>query len=58
MPSLRVVEDLEILEELGGRRGAGSPGGVVDELDLRCGAMLPSPGWVMLNVRLVLEALK
>ena len=33
MPSSRVVEDLEILEEFGARRGAGGPGGVVDELD-------------------------
>ena len=34
MPPLAVVEELEVLDELGARRGARGPGGAVDELDL------------------------
>ena len=34
MPSLPIVEDLDVLEERGARRRARRPRGVVDELDL------------------------
>lgn len=37
MPSPPVVEELEIFEQLGARRGPRGPGGVVDELDLQRG---------------------
>ena len=37
MATLAIVEDLEILGQVGARRGARGPGGVVDELDLQRG---------------------
>lgn len=35
MSSLPIVEEVEVLEQLGARRGSRRPGGVVDELDLQ-----------------------
>src|SRR2546422_927227 len=35
MTALSIVEELQVLEEIGTRGGARGPGGVVDELDLQ-----------------------